>query len=149
MNFIARTIIINKSSFTAIILKQLIIKKTILFILSAFIFCSTFAQTPGTPSDKIYKHSGEVLDVNVIKVGETTITYKYPGEDAEQVIGKLAVDKIVYAGSGRTEEISDKIEIENKDDWEKVQIITDPAQIFLKSYSSPLNLFQNKISIYS
>ena len=80
-------------------------------------------------TDKLTKHSGEVLDVKVIKVGETTIAYKYPGEDAEQTIGKLAVSTIVYGASGRKEQISEKIVISSKDDWEKVEILTDKNQV--------------------
>ena len=110
-------------------------KRTILLIVAAFIFCCSFAQNGSTPSqsgntvsDKLYEHSGQVLDVKIIKVGEFTVSYKYPGEDAEQVIGKLAVSKIVYS-SGRTEEISEKITISDKSDWEKVQIVTDKVQV--------------------
>ncbi len=103
-------------------------KKAILSILSVFIICCSFAQDTNKSSDKLYKHSGEVLDVKIIKVGEFTISYKYPGEDAEQVISKLAIAKIVYS-SGRAEDISEKVVISNKDDWEKVQIITDKAQV--------------------
>lgn len=102
-------------------------KKIVLFLVSAFMFGSAFSQATAT-ADKIFKHSGETLDVKVIKVGESTIIYKYPGEDAEQTIGKLAVNKVVYA-SGRSEEISDKVVVSDKSDWEKVQIITDKAQI--------------------
>jgi len=104
-------------------------KKVFLSLLSLILVASSsFAQTSATPTDKMYKHSGDVLDIKVIKVGETTITYKYPGEDAEQTIGKLAVNKIVYA-SGRTEEVTDKVVIGGKDDWEKVQIVTDPSNV--------------------
>jgi len=104
-------------------------KKTILSLLSMlFMVCCIFAQSGGAASDKLHKHSGEVLDVKVIKVGEFTVTYKFPGEDAEQVISKLAVGKISYS-SGRTEEISEKIVVSGKDDWEKVQILTDKAQV--------------------
>jgi hypothetical protein len=78
--------------------------------------------------DKMKKHSGETLDVKIIRVNEFTINFKYPGEDAEQTIGKLAVADITYS-SGRKESISDKIVINSKDDWEKVQIITDKSQI--------------------
>jgi hypothetical protein len=76
----------------------------------------------------LYKHSGQVLDVKVIRVGDHNISYKYPGEDAEQVIAKLAIGKIVYA-SGRTEEVSEKIVITGKEDWEKVQVVTDNSQV--------------------
>lgn len=103
-------------------------KKVILFLLSAFMFCSAFSQDANTPTDKLFKHSGETIDVKVISVGESTIIYKYPGEDAQQTIGKLAVKKIVYA-SGRTEEVSEKIIVSSKSDWESVQIITDKAQV--------------------
>jgi hypothetical protein len=107
-------------------------KKTILSLLSMLLmFCCTFAQTAGpsaASSDKLYKHSGEVLDVKIIKVGEFTVSYKFPGEDAEQVISKLAIGKIAYS-SGRTEEISAKIVISGKDDWENVQVLTDKAQV--------------------
>jgi len=85
----------------------------------------SFAQT----ADKMKKHSGETLDVKVIKVNEETISYKYPGEDAEQTIGKFAVASITYGSSGRKEEITEKIEISDKGDWEKVQIITTISQV--------------------
>jgi hypothetical protein len=78
--------------------------------------------------DKMHKHDGEKVDVKIVKVGEYTIIYKYPGEDAEQTIGKLAVNKIVYA-SGRSEDISDKVIVNGKDDWESVQIIEDKSQV--------------------
>lgn len=104
-------------------------KKAIFSFFALTLFAvAAISQTPAAAVDKMYKHSGEVIDVKIVRVGETTITYKYPGEDAEQTIGKLAVNKIVYS-SGRTEEISDKIVISGKDDWEKVQIITDPGQV--------------------
>lgn len=98
------------------------------------LFCALFISllTLGAFSqaaDKLLKHSGEVLDVKVIKVGETTITYKYPGEDAEQTIGKFAVASITYGTSGRKEDISEKIVISGKDDWEKVEILTDKSQV--------------------
>ena len=96
---------------------------------SLLLVATSFARTADPVAvDKLYKHSGETLDVKIVKVGEFSITYKYPGEDAEQTIGKLAVGKIQYS-SGRTEQISDKIIINGKDDWEKVQIISDKAQM--------------------
>ncbi|MEO6330443.1 MAG: hypothetical protein ABIO55_16025 [Ginsengibacter sp.] len=103
-------------------------KKAFLSLLSFFlIVCSSFAQTAGT-ADKLYKHAGQVLDVKIVKVGEFSITYKFPGEDAEQVISKLAVAKVSYS-SGRTEDISEKVVVSGKDDWENVQVLTDNAQV--------------------
>lgn len=98
-------------------------KKTVLGLIACLLFI-----TGVNAQDKMMKHSGQNLDVKIVKVGEFNITYKYPGEDAEQVISKLAVGKITYA-SGRTEEISEKVVVSGKDDWEKVQIISDKAQV--------------------
>jgi hypothetical protein len=106
-------------------------RKTILSLLSLFVIvCSSFAQPQANSgaTDKLFKHDGQTLDVKIVKVSEFSVTYKFPGEDAEQLVGKLAVSKIVYA-SGRTEQISEKIDIGGKSDWEKVEIITDKAQV--------------------
>jgi len=100
-------------------------RKIIVSILLTLCGLASFAQT----ADKMKKHSGETLDVKVIKVGEEVITYKYPGEDAEQTIGKYAVASITYGSSGRKEDITEKIDISSKDDWEKVQILTNASQV--------------------
>ena len=100
-------------------------KKIITVLVLTLSALFSFAQT----ADKMKKHSGETLDVKVIKVNEETISYKYPGEDAEQTIGKCAVASITYGSSGRKEEITEKIEISDKGDWEKVQIITTISQV--------------------
>lgn len=92
------------------------------------ILVMSLAAIAQNSTDKLFKHSGETLDLKIIKVGEFAVTYKFPGEDAEQVIGKLAINKITYS-SGRSEEISEKITVAGKGDWEKVQIITDKAQV--------------------
>ena len=86
----------------------------------------SFSQTA---NDKMVKHSGETLTVKIIKVGETTVSYKYPGEEAEQTIGKFAVASITYGASNRVEKITDKIEITGKNDWEKVEVVTDKSQV--------------------
>ncbi len=104
-------------------------KKFFLSVLTSLFVLFSFSQAPATTADKMLKHSGETLSVKVIKVGETTVTYKYPGEDAEQTIGKFAVASITYGTTGRVEKISDKIEVSGKNDWEKVEIVTDKAQV--------------------
>ena len=95
-------------------------------LLSTVLFLGALSQI--NAQDKLKKHSGELLDVKIIRVNEFTINYKYPGEDAEQTIGKLAVADITYS-SGRKEVISDKVVVTGKDDWEKVQIISDKSQV--------------------
>jgi len=79
--------------------------------------------------DLITKHSGEVVKGKVIKLEEYTVVYKYDGEDAENSIGKYAIEKIVYGKSGRVEQVTDKIVVTGEDDWEKVVILEDKAYI--------------------
>ena len=97
-------------------------KKLITTLFLAFAIVAAFA------SDKIFLHSGKTIDGKVIKVDDFKIIYKYEGEDAEQTIGKKAIEKIQYS-SGRTEQISEKIVIASKDDWEKVEILLDISEI--------------------
>jgi hypothetical protein len=99
-------------------------RKIFLSLIGSLVVLFAMAQN----NDKMYKHDGDKVDVKIVKVAEYTIIYKYPGEDAEQTIGKLAVAKLVY-GSGRTEQISEKVVVASKDDWENVQIIEDKSQI--------------------
>jgi hypothetical protein len=95
-----------------------------LLALSLFLLSSSllFAQ------DKIVKHTGDTLRVKVIRVTDAVINYRFEGEDAEQQIGKLAVKKIVYS-SGRNEDVSEKIVVTGKEDWEKVLIVTDKEMV--------------------
>ena len=102
-------------------------KKMILTVSAAFIAMLSFAQR--ATADKMMKYSGGLIDVTVIKAREQNIIYKYPGEDAEQTIGKFAVAKITCGKSGRIESISEKIAVSGKDDWESVEVLTDPAQV--------------------
>ena len=97
-------------------------KKLIFIFLLVIIFVS--GQT-----DKIYKHNGETVEGTVVRLDEYTITFKYLNEDAENVVGKYAIEKIVYGKSGRTEEVTEKITINGEDDWEKVVILEDKAYI--------------------
>src|ERR1044072_5410477 len=96
-------------------------RKPLILLIVLFISVIAFGQ-----NDKMFKHSGEKIEVKITKVGEFTISYTYPNETAEQTISKYAVGKIEYA-SGRKEEISEKIVITSKEDWEKVIIVEDVA----------------------
>ena len=78
--------------------------------------------------DTIYFHKGTVAAVNVTKIGDLTISYKYPNEDAENEVGKYAIKKIVIGKSGRVEDITDKINITGEGDWEKVVLLDNVNQ---------------------
>ena len=84
----------------------------------------SFSQT-----DKIYKHTGEIIKGKITKVSEFTIEYSYEDEEAVQSISKYAVDKVFYGKSTRIEDISEKIEVEDKDDWRNVLILEDKALV--------------------
>lgn len=90
------------------------------------VFAATFASAQ---VDKIYKHNGETVNGHVLRVEEYTIVFKYDGEDAENTLGKYAIEKVVYGKSGRVEEVTEKINIANKEDWEKVIILEEKSYI--------------------
>lgn len=94
-----------------------------------FLAVMLFGLVASAQSDKIYKHSGEVVEGKVKRVEEFTIVFVYDGEEAENTLGKYAIEKIVYGKSGRQEEITEKIVVKSKDDWEKVVILEDKSYI--------------------
>lgn len=103
-------------------------KSVIIAFIMSLVGFTSMAQTTAS-LDKMKKHSGETLEIKVIKVGETTISFKYPGEDAEQTIGKYAVAEITYGASGRKEIVTEKILVSEEGDWEKVIIISDASEV--------------------
>jgi hypothetical protein len=105
-------------------LKKIKIKKNILLVVMVFSIGVVRAQV-----DKIYKHSGDVVEGKVVRLDEYTITFKYEGEDAENTIGKYAVEKIIYGKTKRQEDVTEKIVVNGEDDWEKVVILEDKAFI--------------------
>lgn len=94
-----------------------------------FIALLSFSAIVSAQVDKIYKHNGETVDGKVTRVEEYTIVFKYDGEDAENVIGKYAIEKIVYGKSGRVEEVTEKIVVSGEADWEKVVILEEKSYI--------------------
>jgi sRNA-binding regulator protein Hfq len=80
-------------------------------------------------ADVITKHSGETVNGKVVRVDEYTVVFKYDGEDAENTIGKYAIEKVVYGKSGRVEDVTEKIVVNGEDDWEKVIILEEKSYI--------------------
>lgn len=99
--------------------------KKIILLLSV-IFCSISVNAQ---VDIITKHSGEVVKGKVIRIEDYSVVFKYDGEDAENSIGKYAIEKIVYGKSGRVEEVTEKITITSEADWEKVIILEEKSYI--------------------
>ena len=97
--------------------------KWILSFSLLFISYLSFGQ-----NDKLFLHNGKKLEVTIVRNEQYTIIYKYANEDAEQIVSRTAVNKIIYGKSDREEEISKKVIISSESDWEKVQIFYDKAQ---------------------
>jgi hypothetical protein len=99
--------------------------KKIILLLSV-VFCSMIANAQ---VDVITKHSGEVVKGKVVRIEDYSVVFKYDGEDAENSIGKYAIERIVYGKSGRVEKVTEKITINSQDDWEKVIILEEKSYI--------------------
>jgi hypothetical protein len=95
--------------------------KKLFFAIALFVGCifSCMAQI-----DKIYKHNGDILEVQVKEISASIIKYSFPNETLLQSLGKYAVAKIVYS-SGREEKISEFIKFENSSDFEKCIILAN------------------------
>jgi len=98
--------------------------KNVFLALFLLISVAALSQT-----DKIYMHNGKTIEGSVMRVAKFTIVFKYANEDAEQTVGKYAVEKIIYGKSSREEKITDKIAVFSKDDWEKVVILIDKSEV--------------------
>ncbi len=93
-------------------------KRVILMVLTAVVAVGAKAQ------DKVVLRSGEELNVKIVKNGETSIQYQFPGEEMLNEKNKREIKYIEYA-SGRKEECSQGIEvpvIKSKDDWKLVVV---------------------------
>jgi len=101
-------------------------KRLFLSAIVAILLLSAFAQP--TTIDKLYKHSGDIMLARVVKVDEYVINYILPDEQVQRTIGKSAIEKIVY-GDGETEEISKKIAVNGKNDWDKVLIVYEATAV--------------------
>lgn len=97
--------------------------------LTLLLFLFVGVNVANAQVDKIFKHSDEIVEGKVIRLDEYTIVFKYDGEDAENTIGKYAVQKIIYGKTKRQEDVTEKITINGEDDWEKVVILEDKAFI--------------------
>ncbi len=79
-------------------------------------------------SDTIYKHNGERIEGKVIAVTENTITFSYKNESVTYTLGKYAVEKILFE-SGRTQPITDKVNVKGKEDQDNVVVVDDPLLV--------------------
>src|SRR5690554_885016 len=89
--------------------------KILLSTLGCLLVVSAYSQ------DKLYTHKGDTLNVYVKEVNESSIRFTYPNEQSINTLSKNATEKIEYE-SGRVQQITEKIIINDYKDWEKVVI---------------------------
>lgn len=94
---------------------------------TAALTISTLAAT--AQADQVFLHNGTVVTGKVFRISENTVTFAYENEDAEQTFGKYAVEKVSFGKSGRTQEVSERIHVRSKEDWEKVIIVENTDEI--------------------
>ena len=78
--------------------------------------------------DKIVKLNGETIICKVSEITDDNIKFKYDGEDFLNNISQNVVQEIRF-NSGRLQKFSERIVVNGKDDWEKVQITTLESDI--------------------
>lgn len=79
-------------------------KNPIILFCLLLLALSSVAQNT-TKTDMVIKTSGDILKVQVFKVTNSTISFRYPGETVENVIPTTEVNKIVFS-SGREQSFS-------------------------------------------
>lgn len=95
---------------------------SLLFFFSVLTVRGAVAQ-----SDTLFFHNGKTAIGKVISVSGYTVSYVYQGEETMQMISKYALHRIHYR-SGRTEPISEKIQVNGEEDWDKVIVLEDKEQ---------------------
>ena len=101
-------------------------KKIILFV---FLFTSIMCSA----QDEIVFHNGNIAKGKVSEVTEQFIKFCYEGEDFVNIIGRCAISEVRFS-SGRIQQMSQKICVENAEDWEKVRVVNDKNEVLgLKS----------------
>lgn len=101
--------------------------RKVVFLFALFFSLTCFAQ------DEVIFHNGTIAKGKVSEVTEQNIKFCYEGEDVINTIGRCAIAEVKY-GSGRVQQMSQRIDVKSKDDWEKVRVITDKTEVLgLKS----------------
>lgn len=96
-------------------------------LILTFLGCLSIIRAQNITDDIIIKINGDSIKSTVISIDDK-ITYSYPNERVVISVSKNCVNKIIY-GSGRVDNFSEKIIINDIKDWEKVVITNDPEDV--------------------
>jgi hypothetical protein len=95
---------------------------TVLYLLLALLPIIAQAQ-----DDHIFMHSGKVVPAKILTVEKDHVKFLYLGMETLSC-GKYAIERIEYA-HGTIEQMSKKIIVSSKADWEKVVILNTTETI--------------------
>ncbi len=93
-----------------------------------FLILLTSISMVCSAQDKVTFHNGSVADGKVTEVTDQFIKFIYQGEETVNTYGSIGVSEITFA-SGRKQYITDKIIINNGNDWEKVRVAYDKNEV--------------------
>lgn len=105
-------------------------KRVLAVLVFAFISVLAYSQEESKVElDTIYKLGGRQMNVNVLKITSSSITYSKPGTDVVETISRKKVQKVVHS--------SGKIEVFNKPvfqmiedfQWEAVVMTENPKEV--------------------
>jgi hypothetical protein len=103
-----------------------------------------YAQNyPTATTDKLIMHNGKTYDCKVNQVNAADVAVIFTNETAEQKINRMAISRIEYA-SKRVEEISPRIILSKKRDYDKVMIFDASNNImgFTKKMELPKKYYK-------
>jgi len=78
--------------------------------------------------DKIVTHHGDTIKCYIIDSADSSIEFNYIGDDSSNDISQYLVKELIFE-DGTVREVSDKVIINGVDDWEKVQITIEAADV--------------------
>ena len=101
--------------------------RKVICLMLLFVSMGCFAQ------DEVIFHNGNVAKGKVTEVTDLFIKFRYENEDVDNTIGRAALSEVRF-GSGRVQQMSQKVYVNSPDDWEKVRIVNDKNEVLgLKS----------------
>jgi len=110
------------------------------------IICTIASIQYGYSQDKITKLTGENISCTVTEITDEYIKFKTSSEDLIKTIKKNTVEAIHFA-SGKVELLNSRIQINDVNDWNKVQIVNLKSDI--EGYQEGEHLNAKSISKWS
>jgi hypothetical protein len=94
----------------------------------AFIMISLFIIQQSPAQDKIIKLTGETIVCKVTEITNDIIKYNVLQEDLIRNIQKVKIERIIFE-NGKAENFSSRIQINGEEDWFKVSITNNEADV--------------------